>query len=41
MEMLAAQLAADPAYGARLQTMDQQAAAYAAKKPPILRSGPR
>jgi hypothetical protein len=32
MEVLAAQLAADPAYGARLQAMDQQAAAYAAKK---------
>jgi hypothetical protein len=32
MEVLAAQLAADPSYGTRLQAMDQQAAAYAAQK---------
>ncbi|MGI4734354.1 MAG: GEVED domain-containing protein [Janthinobacterium lividum] len=32
MEVLAAQLAADPSYAARLQAIDQQATAYAAQK---------
>ena len=32
MEVLAAQLAADPSYAARLQAIDEQASAYAARK---------